>query len=93
MECPNCHANTYKKHEECDCKSCDEMFCSECFYGCRYMCRHAPCSPLARQITEAKWSVAEQILREDPKLESVIVCEITGTKLVRVGDKFKRVFS
>ena len=93
MECPHCHSNTYTKHIECSCKSCDDMYCTECSYGCRYMCRYAPCSPLARQITEAKWNNAEQVLKDNPNLTHVVVCEISGTKLVRDGDKFKRVFS
>lgn len=91
--CPSCGCkNTYKHHSDIgvpQCRDCEPKICTECAYGARYTCeyfriaRELPPTPpkLQRQINEAHWEMAEQILQENPGLQEVEVERIPGKHL------------
>lgn len=87
--CPSCGATgPYKDHADTgvpQCQGCEPKICIDCAYGARYTCdyfrvmRELPPPPkLERQINEAYWEMAEDVLQRDSALQEVKVEHIPG---------------
>lgn len=93
--CPRCgNPGTFASHQERGfetCPGCNEKFCTDCNFGYRYDCRCVPQREtpppirLERQITEYKWEMAEEFMRQNPDLTEHTVYQIRDTiyKVIR----------
>jgi hypothetical protein len=95
--CPRCgNTTTFGSHQERGmdvCHGCQEKFCTDCKFNCRYTCNflraqygedYMPPPPrLERQLTEYKWEIAEDFMRQNPELREHTIYR-TQTDLYKV---------